>query len=1617
MDRRRCAQIYNNFINIIADKEMMRRFGLSKRELSYLLNDQCAMEHFFSILQGRRCDPKQVLIVCINAMDRLCDTPEEGWLTAVYQYMIANMYPEQEREAISEEKRAACDLYIEALEFFLQLEFGRAEFDPMTDFTFLTANEYLQSANNGEYEQFLKCYRDLHVYALLRLGREATNFDLLSHVAGVHYVAMHAARSLAAAGIPVDLALVSGAAAGHDYGKFGCTGSEVKRIPYLHYYYTDRWFLLRDMPNIGHIAANHSTWDLELENLPVESLILIYADFRVKRRPSNTVKEQMHIYSLDESFDVILSKLDNVDQAKADRYRYVYAKLHDFQDYLLAIGMRPELEQDDLLPSKQVTPALLSESDAVDYWKHLAIDHNIRLMSRLNSETSFGTIMEAARSEKNHKAIRSYINIFEEYFTYLTQQQKVLTLDLLYELLMHNEGDIRKSAAVLIGRIIASYDIEYRKELPKNVAPEKVSITSISLWAEYLNCILAPTDTRITERHKGQIRYTLKMVFQSILENCKKDQRFEYLEVFFNAFKSDWEPAEAFVLLDTALYLPTDLCTSEDVALIMAFIEKYAPEASVELTLAGLKCLKFFHSSLDKEFECFKMTDRILTKIRHTDVTGVRFMLCQLDCIRSGKKENCATCKTSIYHDAKSITTIFLEDMKASTSWIIKEANIELLLKLLENADAGQILHVATHLSNLLQVSEKAVVRLAAGTALAKIAFMLPLDERNEIAIELLKGLETDKYEFSKSIPTYLGDFLTYLRPQELDELIWELELMIRSGSDHLTATALMTVGVVLQHYHEYWDRFEQDREEYEQRRVRLLGYLMCGLAHYHDAVSQEAFLVIARDLFGSKILSFEEKGLMFKIISKKMLLILTESPESDFMWFNRAASLNHIYRFISDYTFYFGQFEFPKKKDVAYFPGTFDPFSLSHKGMVKELHALGLEVYLALDEFSWSKNTQPRLVRRRIMNMSVSDMFNVYPFPDDIPVNILNPDDLEKLQQLFPEQKLYIAAGSDVIKNASSYRRNATPGSIHGFDHIIFNRQRDDGEDYISDELLNERIQGKVIQLTLPASLEKISSTRIRDNIDHGRDISNLIDPISQRYIFDCRLYLREPQYKPILRVDTISFRHCTNLTEEDLISLNGIFEKGMPESIRSDLLKSDRHVIISYDQNHGKQPTGFLCYHEIGTTNLFDEFHYQSIADFVRSQTSGKMVVITSAAVINSENPEDITHILFTEALAHCLKNEYIYALYADARGYTTAHVRDVLARQGFIRTPGEPGMPPVYSVDMRSPIALMHDVDTFIKRPLVNHPTVSAVLETARRKLQIAMTKLYPGSLVLSFHSKVMNSALIDKITALNGVPNKATTKKVTGEYMCVPYGKTLRGTAVPNTITKTLHVEKTFDRQSRRFKITQYPNYSPLLTQIRTIQSFGKPVLLVDDLLHKGYRLQELNPLFEETKLDIKKIVVGILSGRGRDLMAIQHREVESVYFIPNLRLWFSDATLYPYIGGDGIENEDRGETGFLPSINLLMPYAAPRFMQGCTEEQLYDFSLVCLQNAYDILTALEKAYRELFERSLTLDRLGEAIVSPRRPAKGSCVEYDGNVLPSIHIKNDIDQLIRLDKGVW
>lgn len=160
---------------------------------------------------------------------------------------------------------------------------------------------------------------------------------------------------------------------------------------------------------------------------------------------------------------------------------------------------------------------------------------------------------------------------------------------------------------------------------------------------------------------------------------------------------------------------------------------------------------------------------------------------------------------------------------------------------------------------------------------------------------------------------------------------------------------------------------------------------------------------------------------------------------------------------------------------------------------------------------------------------MAVADVFHVSIFPEDFPVNIANPENLHELRAAFPGRSVSIVVGSDVVLHASSYKKSVTPDSIHTFDHVVFRRTEPDAEpaDYSC-------ITGKVLELTLPPQLEEISSTRIREAVDANRDISNLIDPTVQEFIYRRGLYLREPQDKPVLRTEDLSFLPASPETAE---------------------------------------------------------------------------------------------------------------------------------------------------------------------------------------------------------------------------------------------------------------------------------------------------------------------------------------------------------------------------------------------------------------------------------------------------------------------------------------------------
>lgn len=1531
-------------------------------------------------------------------LDRISPEPAEGWLSCAYETARSLLYPAADAGHTAAQRDGAL-CFLQFLQVLFDLERVSLPFDLWLDFELCTEEELSHSGVAEEYRRFLRRFREEYIYELLRLGREVTPFQTLDHIAGVHHVAMQVARAFRSAGGLIDLGLISGAALGHDLGKFGCKPGE--RVAYLHYYYTDQWFTRRGLTALGHIAANHSVWDLEIENLSSESLALVYADFRVKQIYDDQHREIPRLYSLQEAFDVILSKLDDVDDAKRMRYRYVYAKLRDFEDYLISFGVDTTLRTPRGTPPAAKNAALLEAGEVVPALRRTAVDHNIRLMHRLGHEQLFGNTLEAARGEKDPARLQAYVSIFEEYFTYWNASQKQQTLEFLYELLMMPDGNIRRRAAALIGRILAAFRLGYQKEPPADAPPDPEEDLPFQLWAEYLARLIDP-DRRLTPRQISMIRYQAKTAADALLMNCSDADAPRFAGELFRHYRRPElvEADAAFALLDTVLSLPLERVSGEDLHLLTSFAVWWLKWGGLPQKAAALRLFRHLLTALDPHGPDAADITAAVAAAECQGSTPLLFLQAHLGAMLGLD----VSAQRAVLDRQDAVSSVFLDNLKSATPWVLKAVGVEYLLDQVEQGDNANVLHIATHFSNLMKVSENIVVRRMAGASLLAIAPVLTPDRRNEVAVELSKVLETGQTEISQYIPAYLGQFALWLTPRELDEIVDQMQLLLSSANTVIVAAALATVGAMLEHYGVYAGRFREPQEVLKRRWQRLAGLLLKGLASYRQSVRQEALQILGERIFGSQVLSRADKAALFTLMAKKILFLLGEQPEQELSFFYTAAALSHIYRFIVSYQIECGAFSFRAPAGAAFFPGTFDPFSLSHKGIVQAIRNLGMEVYLAVDEFSWSKKTQPSLVRRQIVSMSVADEFDVYLFPHDIPVNLATPEDLDRLRQVFAGRELYLAVGSDVVANASSYRAVPSPGSVHSLNHIVF--RRSSGAEGQETEADLSRISGRVIQLQLPTHLEDISSTRIRENIDLGRDISSLIDPVVQDFIYRNSLYLREPQYKQILRAGDLVFSHISQP--------NRLLWEEVTEALlqaRAPAPQTDPRDGVCLLRSGGPRSRllGFLTLRTVNSGSLYEALEDPELADFVRRRTAGKIRLLTSLTVVpGAAGGHDVGQLLMTEALSRAISEDCGYAVWY---GPASEDTLDLLERQGFVRAE-LPSRQPLLLVDMRSPSVLLQNIPTTLKEPFSSDPAVLKAVKAAHRNMQRALTGLYPGSLILSLNAEVIYHRLVRKIADLNGVRAEPTVPRVLGPKMCVPFGKILRGNAIPNTVTKTIHTDKVFAQDLRSFTIESFPGYAPLESQIRTIHSFRRPVILVDDLLHSGTRINALDPLFRQEGVVIDQVLVGLLSGRGRDLIAAKGLSVDSVYFIPNMESWFVESTMYPFIGGDTVGHDEPSVPGLTPAVNLILPYAFPRFYKNCDREAVFRFSCTCLENARDILLALESTFRERYARNLTLSRLSEAVILPLSPDKGSCMHYDPSLPASVFLQNDLKMLLRM-----
>ncbi len=1601
------CEIVNENDNIYISKFFMSKLNIS-RIIEFVENENFNVKEIFTIFE--------------SLLEKIADdTMPENPINHFYDFALEKAFPDVMEEKVNEKYNKVTIVYLEILRCFIKYEKNNDidTWQSKYGIKFLSRKEISEIEDPTEYLKFMKYYKNEYVEEMMKLNQEISGYTTFDHICGVHYLSLNVARQLKKAGIKVDLGRVSGAAAGHDIGKYGCKKNEQHRVAYFHYYYTGEWFRNRNIVYIRNVAINHSTWDLELENLSIESLILIFADFRVKASRDKDGNEIMKFYTLDEAFNVILNKLDNVDEKKENRYRKVYSKLKDFENYLLdfSINIEPNEKDNKVIQIEKKLYPIMNGEEIIENTIFLSIKHNIELMNRLRDEASLSKLLEEVRNTRDANVIRGYVEVFDEYFTYLTQKQKIIIIEFLFRNLISKEEDIRELCGKLIGKLISTYDEKLRKELPEQALREQADYTTLELFEKFVEKALNPPES-IIEKHRELISYSLREIVLGYFENLPDEKMSDSINILLKYFNDErmnekWE----FYLLKLTRILRYEKFSRKQREEIIKFIMELVFSSDKKLKLRALNTLFEIYPYLEEdEFELFHLRQLVEEGIFDKKDPAENFAWFKLSERISVEDKILDKYRKICLDDLKYTSDIFLSNLKTATYAISKRFQIELLLRNTILHDYSNTFYMAQHLCNLLKVSAFENVRNTAGKGLISIFPHLSFEQKNDIVVELIRSLEMESYEFTKYIPEYLGRLLLHLKPIEFDEIVDHFYSQLATNNVKLIALFQKTAGVSISRYSKYKLVYKENSFKHKKRLERLIGIILSGFSHDESFDTQIALNVIGIDIFKSEILTLNEKKEIFDIVIKKLITLITEIEETnDLLFINNSSALKEIYNFISEYRFLYKKLDINEYKKVAIFPGAFDPFSRSHRTIALEIRNMGFEVQLAIDEFSWSKKTQPNIIRRNIVRRSIAKELGIFILPKEISINIANSEDVLKVKKDFKDTVVYLAVGSDVLIHASAY--NNSKSEITNLPHVVFERPHMMSEvDHKKLKDVIGRLPEETIRIELGREYEHISSTQIRNYIDTNRDISDLVDPFAEKYIYDNRLYKKEPQFKNIVTTKSIKVEIVEEFSETLLMEISKIYDiasDAMYEKFEKVSMKKHFRLLIIRDIKKNGEIIGLSGFHTIKSSEITTEFNSEMVMNYVIENSVGRIIIIDFIFKNQFSDYKDSLQMTLAETLSYVIEKDYSYCIYIDKiRKNINKEIKRVLNNHGFIEVENNDEENIPYVVNMTAPIVLNLDIESMFKDEFKNNENMLLVLKKTRRRLQKAITSLYRGKLLMNYSRTMLHENLIKEICEVNNVSTVPSETRNYGKAMCIPFGAIFKQGIIPNTVTKTLHVEKYFNEDLSFHEIKASPYYMSIENQIKMIKSFNRPVILVDDLLNKGYRIKVLEPLLKKHDIKVEKLIVGIMSGKGKALTEKKDYDVASAYFLPNIKVWFYESKLYPFIGGDGAWKEKEPLRNFIESINMIMPYTNPHYIEDIDKDGIIAISEVALRNALDIMRVAEFEYQNTHNRMLTLERLGEVLISPRIPDKGNNISYDMYVKPSDYILEDINLLNRL-----
>jgi len=947
---------------------------------------------------------------------------------------------------------------------------------------------------------------------------------------------------------------------------------------------------------------------------------------------------------------------------------------------------------------------------------------------------------------------------------------------------------------------------------------------------------------------------------------------------------------------------------------------------------------------------------------------------------------------------------LYRENLDSSVPGLVKHINMRILRERYKGREADPgFSGYASHLLVFMRLNTEQVLFSQAGSDLLEIMGSLEDYQKQEIMTELLKCVELEE-DSSHYLPYLIGECWQLIPAFMQNELVPEMQRICNSDRVQTLEILMGTACEILGHLDaksgsgmkaegrgilagegEPDDSLSWEEAEDNALRIRrsMSGMLSQGLYSDRKEVAERTAFNIGYDLFckldGSAATSSDIREPVVSV-ARSVLLYMRGTTDHEPLY--RYLTVREAARYLTE----IGESYVDPKQPVAFFTGSFDPFSNGHRAVAREVAEMGYLVYVNVDDFAWNRNTQPLDVRRKITMLSIADLAHVRIFPKELVINPDNPGDLARLQGLFPDQKVYLVCGSDRIERDEAYRKEPTEGSVHSFPHIVFTRNEDFGFEYDA----TENLTGEVIRLMLPVYYEHMTSLRIRRNLQEDKSIDDLVTIPARQYIrrgrlyADDRIYKREPKIKNFgTRVDKEEGTIRVLLTIEPVAvqPQGGLAVEAAAEApVIGDLTAKSCHR----SESSGERPFRDL---EIVSVAIDPEAAMEGLPDdFDGTRESRDAFAVR------------LTGTLLDEALLAFQAEGYeiVYASGEDDRNEYKA----LLKERGFVRVPGGQNQ---FCTDLRRPLVLFGDASASIQDPFCDDPDLLAVQRDNIRRLRLGVAGLYPGNAVLFISSRILNYRLPKRIREQCGVSvteaeeysdliefapdgDEGTEADLETAHLsssiCVPFAKIYRTRRIPGLTTMALNSEKVYMQDLSSFSIRESAGYPKLSVQIRNLRSMGRPFVLVDDFYHDGFRMQEISRSLRSEGIREEKLIVGVISDKGRENAEKNELTVDAVYEIPNMKAGILESDLIPFYGGDRVAQAH--QTQIRASVYPILPYQMPSFLRDAPYQAVYDLSMTCLENAKRLFEVLEKLYEERHFRQLTLERIGEVIDDPGCP---------------------------------